>query len=354
MDKIKSNDLYINNLIAIAQSKQNGKHFVIGNKQVILDIASIESLGSFITSIYNKICNDQTKWFNCLKDFSYKVYVRTDITDFFTKKINSFTEFHIPLDKFIETNLNDHPDFICENLYDLKLYVNATKSYAKQTDINGINICCNPVMGGGSTTHQVVQQNKLSHKISACILDSDYRYPSCVIGSTAQSVININDNDSSCVQHLILEQRELENLIPLSLLKKYFRGNRGQLRKIDLIEQIKQSSVNKNPCFYFDFKIGLRKSLFSCVDDQQEKQYWLSIIPDYNQFTCTNENCSKPSKCNNKHVDGFGSDLLQSISDYIEQNELIFSDIDSDLQPYWTAICQFLLSFFIAPLKRAA
>lgn len=348
------NEADFNNLISIAQAKYNGKHFIIGDKTTIQAITNLEPLGDYIKSIYLKIFNDQTKWFNLLKDFDFKVVVRSDIDDFFTLKDDDKTEFHVPLKLFNTTNLNNHPDFICENLVDVKVYLNITNSYLKSIRVNGVKLSCNPVMGGGNTTHQVIQNNIESNKISACILDGDYKYPGCEIGATAKAVIDINNNNFSFVQLFVLKQRELENLLPISLLKAFFRKDQGQLIKLNEIERLKSlASDDFNPFYYIDLKFGLRKSVFSCVTDSLEKSFWLNILPEYSDFSCVKNNC-KVSKCTNKHVDGFGSDLLQNIASHIEENELEFDQIDDDLKSSWIEICRFLISFFISPMPRVA
>ena len=98
--------------------------------------------------------------------------------------------------------------------------------------------------GGGSDFGNALKNDSiLSDNFIFAIADSDKCYPNDKIGKTAKSIKFLGHNRYNADYYILLNVSEIENLIPIKLVKKY-NSDIACLRDSDLS--------------YFDFKEGLK------------------------------------------------------------------------------------------------
>lgn len=129
-----------------------------------------------------------------------------------------------------------------------------------------MNLKLELVHGGGGTTGACYQVACQSGRPAICVVDSDRKFAGCAVGQTARAVTQHDKNRShEAIFSMALPVRELENIVPISVLLDVYSGNAGVLRNISpLVSYINLAKVqNVFPCEslqYLDLKIGLKKS----------------------------------------------------------------------------------------------
>ena len=127
---------------------------------------------------------------------------------------------------------NEECHLLTENIMDSEFFAYITKAYQKNSRVDSglFRIKFFPVQGGGSTIKDVfVYECKLCEHFCLCIMDSDKKWPNCTeYGQTAKEFIkyieerNISDDElSKCRYYIMQNVCEIENLIPMSVLKHF-------------------------------------------------------------------------------------------------------------------------------------
>ena len=146
---------------------------------------------------------------------------------------------------------------MCENLQDTEFYKIIAETFCKWKRLN-IKPKFEPSLGGGNTISTVYEniQNK-KKRLCLCIVDSDKLSPNSSLGSTARNIKQKDDNTSVTTLLYILPVRELENLIPLSILSELMSKNGDRENPFKQLEKIEESSVKEIRNF-LDIKEGTR------------------------------------------------------------------------------------------------
>lgn len=245
-------------------------------------------------------------------------------------------------------NISDYYSFrvllptflITENLIDAKFYDSVVLYYKKKHNIKTANVSYIPIMGGGGSIASVICAiNCKRQGVWLCIADSDKNYPDDTFGGTASQLLseymNLREPWGKC--YVMQEVKEIENLIPITLLAK---------RK-----KVRGDFFNKDLSFY-DVKIGLR---YSILYDDNTYNYWKNIFPNA-QSTKRNQ-IKKRSKDKNdylKEVDKdnlittcFGSHILSDVldRDYYALNDVKESDLTCAQRAEWDAIGEVIFTW---------
>lgn len=342
---------------SICTSRVRGFHFVLGSRKLLTLLSKSSCFCGDTQSIFRIIYNDQTRWYHLLNDFSFSINIISDLIDPFSIESEGKIKFCVSLSYFLDYSLDLKPNIISENLIDAKFYEAMVKSYLCFKNVTGIALVYKNVLGGGSTTHDVINEIYSSlDGISFSILDRDNTSPYVDIGETAKKVIN-NIPDNNLARYHIMGYRELENLIPSKILSDIFKNNRAQLIKLDFYKKIRTLIINgESPIKYIDFKKGIKLNVIDCLGSNSTKQYWNSVFNCIIDDICCDkrDRCESYKKCTKTIVDGFGSDLLKAAVTHIKNNGFNYSNIDEDMQIEWDVICNKISPYMISPLKKSA
>ena len=114
-----------------------------------------------------------------------------------------------------------------------------------------------------------------------CVVDADVKYPNASYGSTCNEALNIRDclNEQGFEGYFelyVLKTHEIENLIPLSILKK-LPSNHFRRHVMSLLETL-LCAGHKEALLFYDLKKGIKlKSSDSSLVD-----YWQGLLPAMN------------------------------------------------------------------------
>ena len=111
--------------------------------------------------------------------------------------------------------------------------------------------------GGGSDFGNTLKDDSvLTDNFVLAIADSDKKYPNGKIGETAKSIKFIAHNRYNADYYILVNVSEIENLIPVKMVKKY-NSNITNIEDTDLS--------------YFDFKEGLK---YQILYEKDCRAYW--------------------------------------------------------------------------------
>jgi hypothetical protein len=257
---------------------------------------------------------------------------------------------------FNDSELVQKTILLCENLHDAALYESIAKVYLVWNKIN-VKIVCEHRGGGGNTiSSEYINIQRLKKRFCLCVVDSDKFAPGGNLGSTA-SLIQA-ESDSTCIntQTFILDCREIENLIPNSILSELCSGNQERLNALKILENISSSSVEIR--YFLDIKRGTRMKEIINASNPKIKSFWevkISLIPDIlsriDKWCQDNWQCSsKSGECKCKISLGFGESTLSNTVEYLNKKNPheIAKLVDKSMHSEWEKIGQVIMNWCIA------
>jgi hypothetical protein len=336
-------------LADIASLRKKGRGFVLADKGLLIQLANYKSFAQYTRNSFIQIYRDQTKWFNLVGNFNFIINITSNNCNQDKLEVLDPDGIYIPLSEF----KNRAPVIIAENIVDIKFFISLTKAYIKTKGINGISLSYHSVLGGGNTTHQVISDHQSDNNWPAiCILDSDRTYPASSLGDTARKVFE-SVNRGKLTRIITTSSREVENIIPFSILRCIFTSNRIQLDKVNKYEQFRDRKLGCDlPIKYIDFKKGLKLCLEKKEGKDEHNTFWSNTFTSLGiENHCS---CKSSKQCTCFIVDGFGSDLLRTVVEYLEKNPFCFSKVEDIYEDELSFICENLIPFILAPHALAS
>ncbi|EOA6545459.1 TPA: hypothetical protein ACGU7E_004578 [Vibrio vulnificus] len=343
----------------IASSRRKGINFIIGSKSTIESFIDIHWLDDDTRSLFRKVYNDQTRWFNFLSQVSFRVRL-TKATTAVSYLIEGKTQVLVaPLASVLTYGLQNQPIIIAEDYTDIDFYEHMTRSYLKSKRVASVNCSYFPMPGGGKNTYRAILSTVNKNLgISFCILDGDYDFPGDSMGDTAQNVVDISTQlpPFPYSKFKVLSVREAENIIPISILNSMLQSKANKIT-VEKLTSLRDCLVDGvQPIKYVDFKKGLKKHLANSSCDSTKK-YWSKAIELSGldkQCNSSQNECSSLKKCGCQLVDGLGSDLLKSAVDHISEQPFNYKELDSYIKEEWDDICEALVPYLFSPTAIAS
>lgn len=154
----------------------------------------------------------------------------------------------------------DAPTYLCtENQRDGKFYKIVCNYYLSLKRILNMSSSYKKWKGGGSDFGNALKDDSvLTDNFVLAIADSDKKYPNGKIGETAKSIKFLAHNRYNADYYILVNVSEIENLIPIKMVKKY-NSNITNIEDTDLS--------------YFDFKEGLK---YQILYEKDCRAYWKS------------------------------------------------------------------------------
>ncbi|MCC3424048.1 MAG: hypothetical protein JGK12_08960 [Microcoleus sp. PH2017_01_SCD_O_A] len=164
-------------------------------------------------------------------------------------------------------------------------------------------------------------------------------------------------SDSTCIntENFILDCREVENLIPNSILSELCSKNQERLKALKFFEDISSSAVDIR--YFLDIKKGTRMKEVIQSSNPNIKSFWevkismsphiLSCIDNWCQV---NWQCSSSGECQCKISLGFGESTLSNTVEYLKQKSPheIARIIDKSMVSDWEKMGQVVMNWCIA------
>jgi hypothetical protein len=255
---------------------------------------------------------------------------------------------HVPLQYFSLGGLLQST-ILGENDLDAELFIHFARLYQYNLQLSSFLLAGRPKSGGGSGTPKVLT-NYLRHEYSPClcVTDSDKLHPRYQQSGTSRNCSRASQIRNRVVEYISLEEREIENLIPLDLLKKLI-PTEGFLREFN-------SYVLDGDDFwkYIDIKAGVSLKWVQ-KRDPVTQEYWkkaavsLARRKKNCKFCKAADGKEEGNACYCSKIEGLGNEVLQKVVAYMEASHPKFASKLLQADTRWEKLGQIVFDFAIAP-----
>ena len=345
----------------LALARREGKHLIIADRETLEKIGQCKDLSKNTIVIYNKILNNVSKYKAYLSTVTLYLEIQKSCLEPSLKNINSLSIIQVPLKFFQDSEQIQKTILLCENAIDANFYEILTRVFIlwKRRKVS----LSFEVRGGGGTTVKTEYDNILNEqkRFCLCLLDSDRSSPNDSLGETAkQTLEKYNSLDPRCIrtQVFVLDVREIENLIPLSILSQICEDIQRQ-QALKLLETIQNCSA-KDIRDVLDMKEGLK---FKKIIDKSSlivREFWqdkitelqnlkiIDIHPKCKTWECNNKNEEEICTCQIAY--GFGNKILENSLTCMETKNFheIGKTIEEPLRSHWEKIGQAIVNWCVA------
>lgn len=238
---------------------------------------------------------------------------------------------------------------IGENDRDADFYAYLADRYRAINKYNAFSVASR-ARGGGGSGIGVAIQSYLASEISPClcITDSDKLHPEYAASPTVTKCRELTDAPTKIVDYICLEEREVENFIPIPLLQKVISDYERFARDLEAIRGFKNSMWP-----YLDIKKGISLNWINRKDPPTQ-QYWSDISKHLQNrqvscSTCDDDSLEENNGCSCTFIPGLGEKTLDRTLKYLkdspdrETNQLLLADAR------WMVLGQAVLDYLIAP-----
>lgn len=194
-------------------------------------------------------------------------YNRKDVEEnhnieYLNDTVRKYSEFEIPLDRFLENEILEKVRMVSEHLDDCDIYDSIASNFIKLKDLPG-KISFEKVHGGGNDTHKVYLEKIVQGYIVTSIVDSDKIEPASNIGTTARQVNDVFENNKmhKLISIEILPFHEKENLFSPVIYKHF--GKNINPEALNQLIKLTDSEVGRKIYPYLDFKKGLHSGNYT-------------------------------------------------------------------------------------------
>lgn len=345
---VSNNPNVIVALKELLQAWRRNRCFIDGKRRTLEDLSKIEALKDF--GVVAKRKQGLSSIYTCLDFF---VQLAMDYAET-SKNIQGAQGRIVPIvgkDLFFFASSY----LLCENIRDGELYTIGAEQYA-QNDLRKLS-CLNIEIsnGGGHTMAYELQRFHNNRKLTLTICDSDRKYPSDKFGDTSKSIVALyNSLHSDYLWHYVIDNHEVENLIPMGIISSLKKAGRKTFLKN------MKSLVGKkmfNEFFqYFDFKKGLSSPVLRAlkidydVDWQDLNQLLQNLGANAHDIKCALCRTYQKGVTEKYLLFGWGDDLLKESVAYMQFNNLTQKMSLLDYQKKdWINITRLVYSIGCAP-----
>ncbi|KAA6339243.1 hypothetical protein EZS27_012813 [termite gut metagenome] len=260
----------------IARSYRLGNHLVFTERKLLDRLINIPNYNNKETQqIFTHIKNKYATHGNIINQISLKVvFTLTEELKIIKDKENGrYKEIRLPVNQIHEFEIFGCSKLLGENITEIKFYSLICDFFKNK---NGFTIPTKyfPLHGGGNTINEVLEEIT-NYKNCFCLafLDSDKKYPDCEIGETLKKVKKSRKKDFCYFNTDYIysdSYREVENLIPLSLLKEISKENPDWNKGYTTLETIFVKGGNID---YYDIKESVTEKHYSEITNPHYGEY---------------------------------------------------------------------------------
>ena len=342
-------------LNVIADCVRRGYHLVSGNRPVFDKLAALDGMDAKVSEIFRSLGNRSAQFRNIFQSMSVYVNVCINEGDYSFEEVDGVTRINVPLGLFAIREYAQPSILLMEHYNDMRIYSGVLDWYRSKYFGGGFSYNFERCNGnGGNTCHVFENLQSNNRRLTLCVTDSDKWSPDDGLGGTAKDVNDINNPSIAVVEHLMLEVRELENLIPLSVLKVVKARSRSNGIADELLSAFEQliDEGRQDSLLYWDYKKGVICK--KITKSEAVLGFWddiYSIAKSNFRRSCSRDVCVDGS-CD-KAI--FPSWPLQSeTSTYIEAESISYDDVtDRYLYPILDQLGRVLFSWGVTSGQRS-
>lgn len=312
--------LAITVLELLAMAYREGKHIVCGDALALREIAGTHRLSEMARGTLRKIASkcSEANGFRSQLPFSIEVGRGTEFLNQVESR-GSTRILRLDVRWLDDSSRVQRAVMVTENLSDSELYSSLAAAFATARRWK-VRIALDRRGGGGSTLAQTLDSLASERLACICIVDSDKISPASSLGETARHVLKVDTVPGW--QHVIItEVREVENLIPLTLIEDALGidASLAAERHHDL-QRVGAAAA----WYYADLKNGTR---LSCVQKlpatSPARLFWDGIEAKARALAeVRSDRCNDPVECTVERcgcflVLGFGDAMLSRVSEYL-------------------------------------
>ncbi|MBE9469238.1 MAG: hypothetical protein IMY72_13080 [Bacteroidetes bacterium] len=340
----RNNAAAISAVNLISLGRKHGKHMLLADRESLKQIRDCLNVNNDTKRVFTYLYENYPT-FAYIKDIlSFYVKIVTGSKHMLLSQSGNVNVFELSFDYIQEINIVTETIVIGENQMDIIFYNFLSNYYKSKHHLNSVPSCYSPRMGGGSTTHIVYSSiQELEQNFCLCFVDSDKKYPTANVGDTLKAVQRIDDS-SRLLAHLhALDSREIENIIPLSILEKVCEEDVNYKSGFDTLKKIVKNE-NKKDILYLDFKNGLSLKNYRKIKDENLKIFLDNLLINSDLFSRVTldgiYNQENEIETETEMLfQGLGSNVLDRTIKYLGENELIEPQFDFAEQIIeWTII----------------
>ena len=315
----------------LALNRIKGKNILLAEKNVLEYLHKKECFSEPTRKLFNSLFQNAAEHMMYLKLVEKYIIIVDEIIENKDKGQNLYEEkgYKVTLQELASLDISNYTELVTENLLDANFYKLTARYYIKSEDkLAKCEVKFDCVQGGGSTIAEVAKQKvKSKNRLFICIVDSDKKYPKCKRGDTCKKVEGfLKKTQEEIWQVLPLDVHEVENLLPISWLKKCSKDIKTSSNTIKFLEHLIEVDKNEHKdkaVYYFDMKDGITNYN---KKNEEFKRFWKPYLKSYG------------IKLDNLEDDniiyGFGGKILEKVLNEYE-NEKIFSDLGQCIEDKW-------------------
>ncbi len=200
----------------IGLSAFHGYHMVISSRRVLARLERDTRISTRARAAFRKVLSKASE----IDSIERTVAVRVDVSLDQPAVVLNGNVWSVPLLEFSNAFVLSVPVILCENIVDANYYLQLGRWYGWHSRVRSLKFMCVPMGGGGNTTAGELNQAANIHpRFVVCIVDSDRDSPGGPVGATAEACINILPESRWYARLHVLDEREIENTIPVSWLR---------------------------------------------------------------------------------------------------------------------------------------
>lgn len=346
ISRAKNDDpVAINVLEQLADAYRFNKHIIYLSYKQLDSVYKIKNLNSFYKSIYERLHNNMASFIGPLKT---KITFSAIISYADPNNPNQLwvnPASHNVMELYKETHL------LVENLLDADFYDYVVLYYQNGNKVKrDCNICYYALQGGGDTIKDVYKREiKLGKHFCLAIVDSDKKYPDGECGQTSKGLESIHAAEIpfNCRYYRMQDVSEIENLIPISVIKLCGNLASNSVFKynlpleffsfVDMKKGFAFCDINNDRMYnyfgnFFSTNAKLREDFKICVE----------CISDNNNRYCINEDIRNKCRKITFVMRPFGANLLANLLNnkncIAKFKNIKMWDLSSEQQKEWNEI----------------
>lgn len=303
---------------------RQGQHAITGSYAIFSALYKNSNLAQRERATALNLANRRTELPLLEAQVRYKIFVTADFNFQQPKRLTDFC-WKINICSLNSKFLNPLV-VLAENILDAELYQQASLHYQISKHIKSVRIK-SLARGGGGSQIDVELKNLLSEGAPVfAITDGDLIFPSASLSTISNRCKKLISDEIGLGWHFSLPTREIENIIPLDLLR-LVADPENSSKAYESIKNISKSENKTDACpsKFSCLKRGQTLAQVFASKNNNEKSYWLSVANEIKHQrpksfrNCLSQGSCDSSPCSCSISSGFGDAVLAQVKNWLAE-----------------------------------